>query len=81
MTENHTSEFVLRIRIIGAQRQDLFDEFDVRGFRVGQTYEVPVRLASLLIISGYAESAGALTTPAEAADSSRPRIPKAKRKP
>jgi hypothetical protein len=76
LTENHTPEVVLRIRIIAAPRQDLFDEFDVRGFRVGQTYEVPVRLASLLIISGCAESAGGVTAPAEAADFSGPRFPK-----
>ena len=37
----------------------MFDEFDVHRFRVGQTYEVPVRLASLLILAGYAETAGA----------------------
>lgn len=76
MTENHTPEVVLRIRITAAPRQELFDEFDVRGFRVGQTYEVPVRLASLLIISGFAESTGGVTAPAEAADFSGPRFPK-----
>jgi hypothetical protein len=67
---------VLRIRIIAVPRQDLFDEFDVHRFRVGETYEVPVRLASLLIISGYAESAGGTRSQAEAADSSRPRSTK-----
>ena len=76
MTENHTPEIVLRIRITAAPRQDLFDEFDVRRFRVGQTYEVPVRLASLLIISGFAESAGGVTAPAKAADFSGPLFPK-----
>src|SRR5215208_5854062 len=72
LTENHTPEVFLRIRIIAVPRQDAFDKFDVRGFRVGQTYDVPVRLASLLVISGYAESAGALGSPAEAADFAGP---------
>jgi hypothetical protein len=69
----------LRIRILGVPRQEVFDEFDVRRFRVGETYEIPVRLASLLIIAGYAESAGGVTTPSEAADFSSPRIPKRRR--
>jgi hypothetical protein len=56
----------------------MFDEFDVRRFRVGQTYEVPVRLASLLILAGYAETAGGTTTRAEAADYSGPRFPRSR---
>jgi len=76
LTPNHTPEVVLRIRIIAVPRQDAFDEFDVHGFRVGQTYEVPVRLASLLVISGYAETAGVFASPAGAADFSGPRFPK-----
>lgn len=74
MTENDTPEVVLRIRIITAPREDMFDEYDVRRFRVGQIYEVPVRLASLLILAGYAAAAGSVR--AEAADSSGPRLPK-----
>jgi hypothetical protein len=75
LTQNQTPEVVLRIRIIAVPRQDAFDEFDLHGFRVGQTYEVPVRLALLLVISGYAETAGGLASPAEAADFSGPRFP------
>jgi hypothetical protein len=74
LTENDTPEVVLRIRIIVAPREDMFDEYDVRRFRVGQIYEVPVRLASLLILAGYAAAAGSVRT--EAADSSGPRFPK-----
>jgi hypothetical protein len=81
LKENDTPEVVLRIRIIAAPREDLFDEFDVHRFQVGQTYAVPVRLASLLILSGFAESAGGVTTPAEAADFRGPRFPKPNRKP
>ena len=68
MTENDTPEVALRIRIISPPDPDAFVEYDIRRFRVGQTYEVPVRLATLLIISGHAESAGTVTQPAEAAD-------------
>ena len=79
MTQNETPEVVLKIRITTVPRQDTFDEYDTRRFRVGQTYEVPVRLAALLIISGYAESAGGLEALAEAADLSGPRAPKRRR--
>jgi hypothetical protein len=79
LTENNTPEVVLRIRITSAPRQDLFDEFDVRGFRVGETYEVPVRLASLLVIAGFAETAGGTAKPAKAADFSSRRFPKHRR--
>jgi len=79
LTQNETPEVVLKIRITAVPRQDTFDEYDVRRFRVGQTYEVPVRLAALLIISGYAENAGGLGTLAEAADLSGPRAPSRRR--
>lgn len=75
LTENNTPEVILRIRILKTPREDLFDEFDVHRFRVGQTYEVPVRLASLLMLAGYAESAGGTAGRAEAADLSGPRLP------
>lgn len=80
MTENHTPEVALRIRITALPDPGLFDEYDLRRFRVGETYEVPIRLASLLILSGYAESAGSAMT-AEAADFGGPKIPKPKPKP
>ena len=45
-----------------------FDEFDLSRFRVGNTYELPSRLASLLIIAGYAELLASESDRAEAAD-------------
>jgi hypothetical protein len=33
------------------------DEFDGRSFVVGETTDVPARLATLLIVGGYAEPA------------------------
>ena len=56
----------LRIRFKSLPVPGEFDEFDLRPYRVGLTYELPMRLASLLILGGYAEQAGALR--AEAAD-------------
>ena len=67
MSENYTSGIVWRIRITALPKAAEFDEYDVRRFRVGETYEVPARLGSLLILGGYAESAGP-TIRAEAAD-------------
>ena len=81
MTENRTPEIALRIRITAAPDLDLFAEYDVQRFRVGDVYEVPVRLASLLIIAGYAVSAAGVVLPAaEAADFSSTRNPRPKRK-
>ena len=69
MTENRTPEISLRIRITAPPDLDAFAEYDVQRFRVGDVYEVPVRLATLLIIAGYAVSAGRDALPAaEAAD-------------
>ena len=67
MSENYTSGIVWRIRITAPPKPAEFDEYDVRRFRVGETYEVPARLASLLILGGYAETTGSLAR-AEAAD-------------
>ena len=80
MNGNNTPEVALRIRLIAVPDPSLFDEYDLRRFRVGETYEVPIRLASLLILSGYAESAAAPLT-AEAADFGAPRIPRPRSKP
>jgi hypothetical protein len=74
MTENDTPEIALRIRIKSLPIPGEFDEFDLRPYRIGGTYELPLRLASLLILGGYAERAGASTL-AEAADFSRPTFP------
>jgi hypothetical protein len=66
VTEKYTPEVALRIRIKGLPAPGEFDEFDLRPYRVGLTYQLPMRLASLLILGGYAEQVGALRT--EAAD-------------
>jgi len=78
VTDNHTPEVALRIRITATPDPNLFDEFDVRRFRVGEVYEIPIRQASLLILSGFAETTSG-TAVAEAADSAvRPPKPKSK---
>ena len=80
MTKNRTPEIALRIRIVAPPDMDAFAEYDVQRFRVGDIYEVPVRLATLLIISGYAVSAAGVIPAAEAADFSSPKVrPKKKR--
>ena len=81
MTENRTPDIALRIRIVAPPDPDAFAEYDVQRFRVGDVYEVPVRLAALLIISGYAVSAAGIGIPAaEAADFSSTKVrPKKKR--
>jgi hypothetical protein len=74
VTEKHTPEVVLRIRIKSLPAAGEFDEFDLHLYRVGLTYELPMRLASLLILGGYAERAGTAMR-AEAADFGQPRLP------
>jgi hypothetical protein len=69
----------MRIRIVGPPDPDAFAEYDVQRFRVGDIYEVPVRLASLLIIAGYAKSVSSGVSAAEAADFSSPRTPRSKK--
>jgi hypothetical protein len=81
LTENRTPEIALRIRITAPPDLDAFAEYDVQRFRVGDVYEVPVRLATLLIIAGYAVNAsGVLHPAAEAADFSSTKNPRLKRK-
>ena len=75
MSENYTSGIVWRVRITSLPKAADFDEYDVRRFRVGETYEVPARLASLLILGGYAESTGSVVR-AEAADRPPDKKPK-----
>ena len=58
VTQNDTPEIALRIRIKSLPIPGEFDEFDLRPYRIGGTYELPLRLASLLILGGYAERAG-----------------------
>jgi hypothetical protein len=45
----------VRIRIKGKPDSREIAEFDARTFVVGETIEVPARLATLLIVGGYAE--------------------------
>ncbi len=69
----------MRIRITVQPDPDAFAEYDVQRFRVGDIYEVPVRLATLLIIAGYAVSAAGVVHPAaEAADFSSTKNPRLK---
>jgi hypothetical protein len=74
VTEKNTPEIALRIRIKSLPIPGEFDEFDLRPYRIGGTYELPLRLASLLILGGYAERAGSSPF-AEAADFGRPTFP------
>jgi hypothetical protein len=78
VTKKNTPEVVLRVRITSLPPAGEFDEFDLRRYRVGDVYEIPLRLATLLIISGFAETAGK-SVHAEAADFGGPRIPRNKR--
>ena len=80
MTEKHTPEVVLRIRVKSLPAPGEFDEFDLRLYRIGLTYELPMRLASLLILGGYAERAGTAMQ-AEAADFGQPRFTNPRTKP
>ncbi len=45
----------MRIRINRTPKSVEMAEFDGRTFAVGQIVEVPARLATLLIVGGYAE--------------------------
>jgi hypothetical protein len=76
LTENHTPEFALRIRIRSLPESGELEQFDLRRFRSGQIYAVPTQLASLLIIAGYAEIVDGPPVQAEAADFGQPRFPK-----
>ena len=78
MTENNTPEFALRIKLTSRPAHGEFDEFDLSHFRAGGTFVVPSRLASMLIISGYAELIDDHPARAEAADFGQPKMPKRK---
>jgi hypothetical protein len=47
----------LRIRLIALPKRGELDEFDFRRFHVGDLYDLPPQLASILLIGGYAELA------------------------
>ena len=78
MTENHTPEFALRIRLKALPEAGEFDEFDLSHFRPGDVYVVPSHFATLLILAGYAELVDSHPPRAEAADFGQPRFPKRK---
>jgi hypothetical protein len=78
LTENNTPEFALRIRLKALPTDGEFDQFNLSHFRPGGVYVVPAQLASLLIISGYAEMVDEHPARAEAADFSQPKFPKRK---
>jgi hypothetical protein len=80
LTENYTSGVRLQIRFNSFPKPGELDEFDLRRFRIGEIYDVPTRLASVLIIAGYAEMVISPPTRAEAADYSRKPPTKPKRK-
>jgi len=75
LTENNTLELALRIQLTAAPPLGAFDEFDLSHFHVGQKYVVPARLASLLIIAGYADLVDSHPPRAEEADFGQPRFP------
>lgn len=58
----------MRIRI--KKKPDSLDvaEFEGRTFRVGETIEVPARLATLLIVTGCGEPVSGIAERTEAAD-------------
>jgi hypothetical protein len=66
----------MRIRLTAWPADGEFDEFDLRQFRVGEIYDVPTRLASLLIIAGYAELVSSGHQISKAADLGHIRFPK-----
>lgn len=70
----------MRIRLTAFPRPGELDEFDLRRYRVGEIYDLPPHLASILLISRYAELAPPLRRDA-AADEGRPKprtVPKPK---
>jgi hypothetical protein len=68
VTENETPGVSMRIRIKDLPRPGELEEFDLRRFRVGEVYDVPPQLASLLIVAGYAEAAARRAERVAAAD-------------
>jgi hypothetical protein len=78
LTENHTPEFALRIRMKSLPTGGELEEFNLRHFPIGSIVVVPARLASILVLSGHAELVDATPTRAEAPDVSKPRLPSRK---
>jgi len=61
----------VRIRIKTRPDADEFQEFGIEHFRIGESYDVSTRLATLLIIAGHADPIVSIDSRAEAADTSR----------
>ena len=79
LIENDTSGTTIRIRLTAVPLGADFDEFDLRRFRVGEIYNVPTRLGSLLIIAGYAQLLTGGHQISQAADVGHIRFPKPKK--
>jgi hypothetical protein len=60
----------VRIRITKPPDRDEFAEFELKAFRVGEVFDVPPRLATLLILAGNAEPVPSIER-AEAADANK----------
>ena len=78
MTDYHTPEFALRIRVRRLPSPGEFEEFELGHFRVDQVYVIPSRLASMLILAGIADLVDSRPARSEAADFGQPRFPKRK---
>ena len=68
MTDINTPESVLRIRLKRLPTAGEFDEFDLDRFRLGETYAMPARMASLLILAGCADLVDSHPLRGDAAD-------------
>jgi hypothetical protein len=68
LTENETPWAAVRIRINALPESGELEEFDLRRFRPGETYDVPPQLAWLLIAEGYADVVSRHVDPREAGD-------------
>jgi len=78
VTDYHTPEFALRIRVRRLPSPGEFEEFELGHFRVDQVYVIPSRLASMLILAGIADLVDSHPARSEAADFGQPRFPKRK---
>jgi hypothetical protein len=65
LQHNQTSSTTLRVRIVRLPGRGELDEYDLTLYRPGEVYEVPAQLASLLILSGYAQLVALRATAAD----------------
>jgi hypothetical protein len=70
---------IVLVRITKLPDRGELDEFDLRRFQVGDSYEVTAQMGMLLIVAGCAEI-GHTFNRSEAADSQRSRRPSARRR-